>query len=157
MDWISDHLWESWLALAVVLLVAEVLSLELVLMMLAGGAVVGMAADLVGLPLPFQVLAACVAAVAALVLLRPPVLRRLRQGPELTQGHARLLGAQGVVLREVSVHAPGLVAFGQDEWTSVPYDETVVIPVGATVEVFEIRGASAVVHLVRGPELAPGA
>ena len=41
MDWLSDHLWAGWLALAVALGVLELVSLDLFLIMLAGGAVVG--------------------------------------------------------------------------------------------------------------------
>ena len=44
MDWIRDHLWETWLALAIALGVAEMFSLDLILAMLAAGAVVGMVA-----------------------------------------------------------------------------------------------------------------
>ena len=57
MDWIRDHLWETWLALSIVLGVAEMFSLDLILGMLAAGAVVGMALALLGLPVAVQVLA----------------------------------------------------------------------------------------------------
>ena len=41
MDWLSDNLWAGWLALAVALGALELVSLDLFLIMLAGGAVVG--------------------------------------------------------------------------------------------------------------------
>ena len=41
MDWLSDHLWAGWLALAVALGALELVSLDLFLIMLAGGALVG--------------------------------------------------------------------------------------------------------------------
>lgn len=152
MDWIREHLWETWLAVGMLLLVAELFSLELVLLMLALGAFTGMAADLVGLPLVAQGLLAVAASLGALFLARPSMVRRLKSGPELAHGHQKLLGSTGLVRREISSRAPGLVALGGDDWTAVPYDDTVTIPVGAVVEVFEIRGATAVVHLVSGPE-----
>lgn len=151
MDWIRDHLWETWLGVAALLVVAELFSMELVLLMLATGAVVGALADLAGLPFVAQALLAVAASLGALVFARPSMVRRLRQGPELTHGHQKLVGASGTVRREVSALNPGLVALGGDEWTAVPYDDTLVIPVGSTVEVFEIRGATAVVHVVSGP------
>lgn len=152
MDWIREHLWETWLAVGMLLVVAELFSLELVLLMLALGAFTGMAADLAGLPFVAQGLLAVAASLGALVLARPSMVRRLKSGPELTHGHQKLLGTTGLVRREVSARAPGLVALAGDEWTAVPYDDTATIPVGAVVEVFEIRGATAVVHLVSGPE-----
>src|SRR6478735_1063429 len=39
MDWLSDHLWVGWLGLAVGLSALELVSLDLFLIMLAGGAV----------------------------------------------------------------------------------------------------------------------
>ena len=47
MDWIRDHLWETWLALSIALGVAEMFSLDLILAMLAAGAVIGMVAALI--------------------------------------------------------------------------------------------------------------
>jgi membrane protein implicated in regulation of membrane protease activity len=41
MSWIGDHQAESWVILAALLAVLELLSLDLVLIMLAGGAAAG--------------------------------------------------------------------------------------------------------------------
>ncbi len=156
MDWMREHLWATWLALAGVLVVVELLSLELVLLMLALGAVVGGVAALLGLPFAAQVLLAVAAAGGALAFARPSMVRRLRQGPELTHGHQRLIGQQGLVLREVSARTPGLVDLSGDHWTCVPYDDTEVIQQGSTVEVWEIRGATAVVQPAAAPPTLEG-
>ena len=148
MDWpegLND--WHVWLTAAVALGVAELFSLDLMLLMLAVGAVAGMLTALLGLPLPLQVLVAIVTSVAMLGLVRPSVVRRLQSGPELTLGHAALVGRQGVVVAEVSAHG-GQVRIGGDLWTARPYDETEVIEEGATVDVFAISGATALVHKV---------
>ena len=68
MDWISDNLWAAWLALSIALGVAEMFSLDLILAMLAAGAVIGMAAALLGLPIFAQILLALADTVAALAL-----------------------------------------------------------------------------------------
>ena len=41
MDWLRDHAWEAWLGLAVLFGVLELISMDLFLVMLAGGALVG--------------------------------------------------------------------------------------------------------------------
>ena len=82
MDWLSDHMWESWLALAVVFGVLELLSLDLFLAMLAGGALVGAVTALLGGPIALQVVLALVSSVALLGLLRPSIVRRLHTGPD---------------------------------------------------------------------------
>lgn len=148
MDWISDNAWAVWLGVAAILGVLEMFSLDLVLAMLAFGALVGMALALTDVHWAFQVLGAAAASVAALSLVRPSIAQRLHGGPELTMGHDRLIGTQGRVSHEISPVQPGRVHLGGEVWSAVPYDDTLTIPAGETVEVLEIRGATAVVYPV---------
>ncbi len=148
MDWILEHGWETWLGLAIVLGVAEMFSLDLILIMLAAGAVVGMIAAVVGLPVAIQVLAFAGASVAALALVRPTIAKNLRTGPDLALGHGKLVGKQGTVTADISSLAPGRIQLAGEQWTAEPYDETTSIPAGETVEVLQIRGATAIVHPV---------
>lgn len=147
-EWLND--WQAWLGLAVLLGALELFSLDLVLLMLAGGAVLGMVAALLGLPEVAQVLIALAGSVAALALVRPSVVKRLHDGPTLVLGHDALVGRQALVIERVTAHG-GQVRIGGDVWTARPYDESVVIEQGATVDIFEIKGATALVHQV--PEL----
>lgn len=153
MDWMRDHAWETWLALSIVLGVAELASMDLILLMLAGGALVGVLAAVLGLPFAIQVIAASVSAVAALALVRPAVAKRLHGGPELALGHGKLVGKQGVCTERISQYQPGRIKLAGEIWSAQPYDETVVIEPGQTVDVLEIRGATAIVHPL--PELGP--
>lgn len=143
----GDHLWLVWLGLAILLGVLELFSLSLILLMLSAGAVVGMALSLVNLPLGIQVVGAVITSVGMLALVRPNMIARLHSGPELRLGHQALVGRQAVVVSEVSSQA-GQVRINGELWTARPYDETEVIEPGATVDVFEIRGATALVHKV---------
>ncbi len=152
MDWLGDHLWSVWLTLAVVLGVAEMLSLDLVLIMLAVGAVGGMLTALVGGSVLAQVLIAAGASVAMLALVRPSVVRRLPAGPELALGHGKLVGRRAVVTVDVTADAPGRIRLDGEIWSAAPYDEHLVIAAGETVEVFQIQGATALVHPVPTPD-----
>jgi membrane protein implicated in regulation of membrane protease activity len=147
MDAFSGHLWELWLGLAILLGVLELFSLSLILLMLAAGAVVGMALALVNLPLGVQVVGAVITSVGMLALVRPNMISRLHSGPELRLGHQALVGRQALVVSEVSSQG-GQIRINGELWTARPYDETEVIEPGATVDVFEIRGATALVHKV---------
>ncbi|MCW2835129.1 MAG: hypothetical protein JWN68_3082 [Nocardioides sp.] len=148
MEWILRHAWEAWLGLAIVLGVAEMFSLDLILVMLAAGAVVGMVAAVLGLPIAIQVVAFAGVSVAALALVRPTVVKRFHGGPELAVGHGKLVGRQGTVTADISPLAPGRIKLAGEFWTAEPYDETLSIAAGETVEVLEIRGATAIVHPV---------
>lgn len=148
MEWFREHAWETWLAIAVVLGVAEMFSLDLVLAMLAFGALVGMALALADVAVWIQVLGAAAAATAALAVARPSMVKRLHGGPELTLGHGKLVGQHALVTAEISDVNVGRIKLAGEIWTAVPFDETATIPVGETVEVMEIRGATAVVYPV---------
>lgn len=144
-EWLQP--WEVWLGLAIVLTVAELFSLDLMLLMLAGGALAGMIAALLTDVVAVQVVLAVATAIGMLALVRPNMVRRLHSGPELRLGHTALVGRQGIVVDEVSAHG-GQIRISGELWTARPYDETEVIEAGATVDVFEIRGATALVHKV---------
>jgi membrane protein implicated in regulation of membrane protease activity len=150
MGWVED--WQAWVGLAVLLGALELFSLDLILLMLAGGAVLGMVAAIIGLPVVAQVLVALAGSVAALALVRPSVVKRLQGGPTLVLGHDALVGRQALVIERVSAHG-GQIKVGGDIWTARPYDEDLVIEPGATVDIFQIKGATALVHQV--PELDP--
>lgn len=148
LDWLREHAWQTWLAIAIILGVAEMLSLDLILIMIAAGALVGMVAALLSLGVGVQVIAAAAAAVAMLALVRPSVAARLHHGPNLEIGHGKLVGQQGVVTQGGTALAPGRVRLAGEIWSAAPYDETVTLEPGQIVEVYEIRGATAYVHPV---------
>ena len=94
---------------------------------------------------PAQLGAFVLAALGGLVVVRPIALRHVRQPPPLRTGVSALVGRSAIVVEEVSAHA-GQVRIGGDLWSSRPYDETLTIPVGATVDVMLIEGATALVY-----------
>jgi membrane protein implicated in regulation of membrane protease activity len=148
MDWVMRHMWEAWLGLAIVLGVAEMFSLDLIVGMLAIGALVGMVLALADVPAAIQVLGAAGASVAMLALVRPSMMKRLHSGPELELGHNKLVGTQGIVVSEMSGLNTGRIKIGGEEWSARHYDDTMTIPSGETVEVLAIKGATAYVYPV---------
>jgi membrane protein implicated in regulation of membrane protease activity len=150
MEWLGDNAWAAWLGAAMLLGLAELVSLDLVLLMLAVGALGGMVTALLGAGVGVQVLVAAATSVAMLALVRPGIVKKLHHGPDLVQGHAALVGEEGFVIAEISEQG-GQAKLRGEVWTARPYDPHVVIPQGAKVQVLEIRGATAYVHQV--PEL----
>jgi membrane protein implicated in regulation of membrane protease activity len=137
--------WIIWLVLAAVLGVAELMTVTLTLGLLAAAAAAAAVAGAFGVPIPFQILTFVVAAGAGLGLIRPIAVRHLKQPPPLRTGTAALVGRSAVVLQEVNGHG-GRVRIGGEEWSSRSYDETLVIPVGTTVDVIQIEGVTALVY-----------
>jgi membrane protein implicated in regulation of membrane protease activity len=137
--------WIVWLVLAAVLGVAEVMTATLALGLLAVAAVVAAIVGGAGLGLPFQVAAFAVAAGAGLGVVRPLAVRHTRQPPLLRTGTSALVGRSATVIGEVTP-LTGRVRIGGEVWSARSYDEAQVIPVGSTVDVFAIEGATALVH-----------
>lgn len=139
--------WLTWLVLAGALGIAELLTLTLAfaLIAVAAAAAAGVAAAHGGLP--FQLLAFVLTAGAGLGLVfKPFATHHLRQPPSLRTGVAALVGRKAVVIEEVTQHA-GKVRINGELWSSRVYaDDTLVIPVGSTVDVMEIEGATALVY-----------
>lgn len=148
MEWLGDHLWAAWLVLAVALGVAEMVSLDLILIMIAVGAFVGALAAIASLPIVLQILLAAGSSAAMLAMVRPNLVKKLHQGPDLVTGANKLVGQKAVVTQELSAHQPGRVKLAGEIWSACPYDESLTIAAGETVEVFAIRGATAYVHPV---------
>ena len=136
-----------WIILAAVLGVAEIFTLTAALGLLAVAALAaaGVAALGFGPFAQFAVFAAV--SVAGLLVIRPLVKRQLRPryGPQHRFGVAALVGRQARVVQEVTGQ-DGRVRIGGEEWSARAYDETLVIPAGATVDVIEIEGATALVY-----------
>lgn len=127
------------------------LTLELTLAMLAGGALAAAAVGAVdagtGVPAPLALQAAVGLAVAlgGLFLLRPVALRHMhRSTPGLRTGAARLVGADAVVLERVDPKN-GRVKLDGEVWSARSYDGFSVFESGADVSVLHIDGATALV------------
>lgn len=137
--------WLIWLIAAGALVVAETLSLGLVLIMFAGGALVAGGVAALGLGVGLQVLVFAIAAVGLLLVVRPIARRHLENTEELSRtGIEALVGRTATVLRTVDAQQ-GRVKIGGDEWSAQSYDATQVLEVGRTVRVMEINGVTAVV------------
>lgn len=136
--------WAWWLGASLVLAVIEILSLDLVLIMFAGGALVGTALALVGAPLWVQIIGFAVASTLLLATLRPYLLRHLRSRVPLIETNAAgLVGRPAVVVAPVTARS-GRVKLAGEVWTARA-DGEARIEVGTDVRVVRITGATAVV------------
>jgi len=137
--------WLIWLVIAVVLGIAEIFTLTAALGILGGAALITAGVAVIGLPVALQLLVFALACVGG-VLLVMPVARRHMLRPQLERfGVDALIGKPAEVLREVSAD-DGRVRIGGEEWTARAYDPAVVIPAGATVNVMQISGSTAIVY-----------
>ena len=146
IDWIAEHAALTWLSVAVLLAVVELLSMDFVLLMFALGALAAAGSTMMGAPLWLAVAVFGAVSFALLFLLRPTLLHRLHSGPTLATGFSNLVGRNALVLRAVDAR-DGRVRIGSDEWSARSADSH-TIDVGVEARVVAIDGATAVVTAV---------
>ena len=125
---------------------AEMLTLDLTLVLLAPAALAGALAAGLGAPIAIQLVVVAVVATIMLLVVRPIAKRHLRQPKAIRTGAAALVGETAQALSAVDRDG-GRIQLRGETWTARSWDGIEEIPEGARVEVVKIEGATA---LVRG-------
>lgn len=145
-----------WVAAGVVLVLAETISGDLVLLMLGGAALGAAAASALGVPLGLDLAVFALLSVLLVLLARPALRRRMSTGESLTTGSTRLLGTRGEVVEAVGEDG-GTVRVEGATWSARALHEGEELGAGASVVVVAVEGATAVVTAARNVELEEGA
>ena len=139
MDW----LW--WVGGALLFALIEIISLDLVLIMFAGGALAAAGVNAAGGPLWLQIAMFAVVSVILLLTLRPWLLRHLKERVPLAETNvAAHVGRAALVVDRVT-EVGGRVKLVGEVWTARTEPDAPQIPVGTEVRVVRIDGATAVV------------
>ncbi len=134
-----------WLVAGVLLAIAELFTLDFVLIMLAAGAFAAALAGVADVSIPIQVLVFAIVSAAGLGAVRPAIKRRLHRGADpAVMGVDAIEGSEATVVEQIA-EGRGMVKIGGELWSARPYDVTQVIEAGVQVRVVEVRGATALV------------
>lgn len=148
--WLSTYSWAIWGAAALGLAAAELLTLDLTLLMLAAGAAAGGAT---ALSFPglwwLQVVVAVVVAILALLVLRPTLVEKRRTAPDHRSSLGSLVGSSGVATAEIT-GSMGEVRIAGQVWEARAFEPDMVVAPGEGVEVYGLDGITLIVHPV-GP------
>jgi membrane protein implicated in regulation of membrane protease activity len=136
--------WVWWVVAALALAAIEIVSLDLILGMIAVGALAAAVVAALGLNIVAQVLVAAIVSLLLLFAVRPIALRHLKASPQARTNVEALVGAPALVLKRVDQHT-GLVKIGGEDWTARALDPAGVFDPGVSLTVVRIDGATAVV------------
>lgn len=137
--------WLLWLIAAGLFAAGEMASLDLVLLMFAGGALGGMGVALLTDNVYLQLIAFAVVSVALLAGVRPIAKRHLvDRTPEQLDGVAVLVGRTAVVSERVDGNS-GQIRMGHDEWSARTQLDGEAYEVGDEVRIVQIEGPVAYV------------
>lgn len=142
-EWLSGNWWALWLTAFLLFAVVEMLTLDLFFIMLGGGALAGLLADLTGADGWLQIVAFCVVSLLMVGVVRPVALAHLGKGPADRRSNVdRLIGEPALVMEAVSTSG-GLVKIGGDVWSA--RSKAGVLAPGQQAVVSAIDGATAVI------------
>lgn len=151
MDWVRENLWAGWGVLAMALAAAELLTLDLTLLMLATGALAGGIVALVAPGLIWlQVVIALATAVGTLFLLRPTLLAKVRSSKGYRSSLDNIIGAQGSATAVITGNRGEVKVDGQ-VWEARSFDPSITIEDGEQIEVFGIDGVTLSVYPTNRP------
>ncbi|QPK80533.1 NfeD family protein [Schaalia sp. ZJ405] len=138
--------WGVWLIAAAVFAIVEIVSVDLVFLMIAVGALSGALVSLLGGGWIPQVLVFAAVSAVLVIVVRPWIKAHLhRSTPNIRTNAARLVGKDALVLDPVSPTG-GQVKLDGEVWTArSPAGSPLTIPTGTSVRVQSIDGATAVV------------
>ena len=137
--------WLLWLIAAGLFAAGEIVSLDLVLLMFAGGAVAGMTVALLGGATVLQMVAFIAISGLLLTVVRPIAKRHLTERTPLQlDGADSPIGRTAKVTREID-SSGGRIRMGADEWTARTQHSGETFAVGETVRILQVDGATAVV------------
>lgn len=147
VDVLTQYAWIVWLVLIIAFATIEVFTLEMTFLMLAVGSGAGLLSGLFGIPWWVQFIVAAVVSGTLILTLRPRLLRMLRRGDSSRNSIDALIGSEGTVMRAVTPTGGRIRLASGDVWSArlSPITEQTPVPVGASVLVTGVDGATAVV------------
>lgn len=145
MEWLSENMWALWLGLGLVLATCEMLTLDLTLLMLSGGAFAALATSLV-LPDAWivQLLVGLVVSVGLLFFLRPTLLQKVRDMPGYRSSIDTIIGSRGIAAAAIDGQN-GQVKVGGDTWAARTAAPGLHVRTGDEVVVTAVDGVTLVV------------
>lgn len=137
-----------WLGLLILFILAEAVTVVLVSIWFAGGALVGMLLAALHAPVWLQILGALVASAVLLYFTRPIAMKHFNRNRVKTNVED-LKGKQAIVTSEINnLMGVGQVIVGGQEWSARNVVENEVIPEGMVVTIEQIKGVKLIVKSV---------
>ena len=137
-----------WLAVALVMLVIEALTVGLATIWFAAGALVALLAALLDFSIAVQIVLFLAVSICLLVFTRKIFVEKLKAGSEKTNVDA-LVGEKGVVISPIHPYEVGQVKVGGQVWSAVGKNPDETFSVDQLVKINAIEGVKLVVTPVK--------
>lgn len=131
-----------WIVLIIVFAVVEIGTVGLTAIWFAGGALIALLAQLIGMNLYGQIILFIVVSAVLMIFTRPWALKYLK--PRLVKTNYETVVGENVCLIETvdNLKGTGTAIYKGQEWTARAYEEGKIFEAGKIVQVKEIRGVT---------------
>lgn len=137
-------MWIVWLSLAVIFLIVEGLTVEVVSIWFSGSSLIAMVLDLIGLDLIWQLIAFIVVSVLLIILTRPIITKYLKKNESKTNVDS-LIGELAIVTKSILPDDRGEVKVKGLYWLAISADNN-LIEANTKVDIIAIEGAKLIVR-----------
>lgn len=135
-----------WLALFILLLIIEIVTMGLTTIWFAGGALAAFIAGLLGCGLAVQIILFLVVSILLFVFTRPVAVKYFNKDRQKTNAD-RLVGQEALVTEAIdTLQAQGTVVVNGQEWSAKTNETDGKIAKGSVVVIDEIQGVKLVVR-----------
>ena len=135
-----------WLAVLVIMIVIEILTMGLTTIWFAGGALVAFFLALLRVPFVVQIVVGLVVSLILLIFTRPIAVKYFNKDRVRTNVES-MIGTQAIVVGEIdNLHGVGRVTTGGKEWSARTTVDGITLPVGAVVVVKAVSGVKLIVE-----------
>ena len=135
-----------WLALLIILIVIELLTMGLTTIWFAGGALAAALISIPRTPVVLQVIVFLVVSIILLYFTRPIAVKYFNRDRIRTNTES-LIGRQAIVISEINnIEGIGQVNTGGMEWSARSSFNNIILPVGSVVTVLGVDGVKLIVE-----------
>lgn len=135
-----------WLAILVILVVVELITMGLTTIWFAGGALAAALVSIPGLPVSLQIFVFLAVSAVLLYFTRPVAVKYFNRDRVRTNIEG-MIGRQAIVISEINnIEGVGQVNTGGMEWSARSSYNNVVLPVGAVVTILGVDGVKLIVE-----------
>ena len=140
------ELWMLWLAIAVVFLVVEGMTVEIISVWFAASALISMVFDLIGLGIYWQLGAFIITSILLIVFTRPLITKYLKRNESKTNVDS-LIGEIATITKEILPDDRGEARIKGQYWLAISASNE-YIEVGSKVNIIAIEGAKLIVKKI---------
>lgn len=142
-------MWQIWLIIAGVCLIAEIFTVGFLIFWFSIGALIAMVVSFFTTNIIIQT-AVFIISSSILIFATKPFVKKFSKDEDSVKTNVySIIGKTGIVIEEInSIHSKGQIKIAGEIWSAISYNDT-IIPKGSEVEILEVKGVKAIVSPIK--------